>query len=140
MVYLNFQTSSEAALPDKVYEKYMERGLSYAAALLREAFTFGYRAGFAANCMLVSGEKSIRFPVTQGVIHYEEILQQMSLVSHSEGVSFAALLQNDILGGLCDSEVFLLTSYMNEALDTVVDNFHRFGNNVSVIMLGELKD
>jgi len=64
----------------------------------------------------------------------------MSLVSMSEGISFAALLQNDILGGLFDSEVFLLTNYMNEALDSVVDNFHRFGNNVSVIMLGDLKD
>ena len=140
MVYLNFQSPTESAIDDKVFGKYMERGLSYAAALLREAFTFGYRAGFAANCNLVSGEKFVRFPVTQGVIHYEEILQHMSLVSHSEGISFAALLQNDILGGLCDSEVFLLTSYMNEALDGVVDNFHKFGNNVSVIMLGDLKD
>lgn len=140
MVYLNFQTPPEMAMQDRIYEKFMERGLSYAAALLREAFTFGYRAGFAANCTLVSGEKYIRFPMTQGVLHYEEILQQMSLVSMSEGISFAALLQNDILGGLFDSEVFLLTNYMNEALDSVVDNFHRFGNNVSVIMLGDLRD
>ena len=64
----------------------------------------------------------------------------MSLVSLSEGISFAALLQNDILGGLCDSEIFLLTSYMNESLDTVVDKFHKFGNNVTVIMLGEIRD
>lgn len=140
MVYLNFQSSPDSTIDDKIFERYMERGLSYAAALLREAFEFGYRAGFAANCNLVSGEKFVRFPVTQGVIHYEEILQHMSLVSHSEGISFAALLQNDILGGLCDSEVFLLTSYMNDALDAVVDNFHKFGNNVSVIMLGELRD
>ena len=140
MVYLNFQTSSESAMQDKIYEKLMERGMSYAAALLREAFTFGYRAGFAANCTLVSGEKYIRFPVTQGVLNYEEILQHMSLVSLSKGISFAALLQNDVLGGLCDSEIFLLTTYMNETLDAVVDNFHRFGNNVTVIMLGDLKD
>lgn len=140
MVYLNFQQPPEMAMHDKVYERFMERGLSYAAALLREAFTFGYRAGFAANCTLVSGEKYIRFPMTQGVLNYEEILKYMSLVSMSEGISFAALLQNDILGGLFDSEVFLLTNYMNEALDGVVDNFHRFGNNVSVIMLGDLKD
>ena len=118
----------------------MEKGLSYSAALLREAFTFGYRAGFAANCSMMSGEKSIKFPVTQGVLNYEEILCQMSLVSLSEGISFAALLQNDILGGLCDSEIFLLTSYMNESLDTVVDKFHKFGNNVTVIMLGEIRD
>ena len=140
MVYLNFQMPPEMAMPDKVYERFMERGLSYAAALLREAFTFGYRAGFAANCTLVSGEKYIRFPMTQGAIHYEEILKYMSMVSMSEGISFAALLQNDILGGLFDSEVFLLTNYRNDSLDAVVDNFHRFGNNVSVIMLGDLKD
>ena len=140
MVYLNFQMSSDIAMDDKIYSRFMERGLSYAAALLREAFTFGYRAGFAANCTLVSGEKFIRFPMTQGVLHYEEILQYMSLINLSEGISFASLLQNDVLGGLVDSEVFLLTNFMNEQIDAVVDNFHKFGNNVSVIMLGDLKD
>ena len=140
MVYLNFQMPPEMAMEDRIYEKFMEKGLSYAAALLREAFTFGYRAGFAANCTLVSGEKFIRFPMTQGVIHYEEILRYMSLINMGDGISFAALLQNDVLGGLVDSEVFILTNYMNEALDAVVDNFHKFGNNVSVIMLGDIKD
>ena len=140
MVYLNFQMPPEGAMEDKIFERFMERGLSYAAALLREAFTFGYRAGFAANCTLVSGEKFIRFPMTQGALHYEEILQYMSLINMSEGISFAALLQNDVLGGLVDSEIFLLTNYMNEQIDAVVDNFHKFGNNVSVIMLGDLKD
>ena len=78
--------------------------------------------------------------MTQGVLHYEEILQYMSLVNMAQGISFAALLQNDVLGGLTDSEVFILTNYMNESLDAVVDNFHKFGNNVTVIMLGDLKD
>lgn len=140
MVYLNFQTPTDAPLLDNIYERFMERGLSYAAALLREAFTYGYRAGFSANCTLVSGEKFIRFPMTQGVRNYEEILRYMSLVNLSEGISFAALLQNDAIGGLTDSEVFVLTSYMNETLDEAVNNFYKFGNNVSVTMLGELKD
>lgn len=140
MIYLNFQTDTEVSMHYKIYEKLMERGLSYAAALLREAFNFGYRAGFAANCNLISGETSLRFPMTQGAINYEEILCYMAKMRMSEGISFAALLQSDILGGLCDSEVFLLTTYMNDTLDTVVDNFHRFGNNVTVIMLGDLKD
>lgn len=140
MIYLNFQTSTDISMPYKIYEKYMEKGMSYAAALLREAFNFGYRAGFAANAPLVSGESHIRFPMVNGAINYEEILCQMALIDCREGISFAALLQNDILGGLCDSEIFILTTYMNETLDTVVDNFHRFGNNVTVIMLGDLKD
>lgn len=140
MIYLNFQTSTDISMPYKIYEKFMEKGMSYAAALLREAFNFGYRAGFAANAPLVSGESYIRFPMVQGAINYEEILCQMALIDCREGISFAALLQNDIMGGLCDSEIFILTTYMNETLDTVVDNFHRFGNNVTVIMLGDLKD
>ncbi len=140
MIYLNFQTDTEKSMPYQTYEKLMERGLSYASALLREAFNFGYRAGFAANCTMLDGEKLVRFPMTQGAVNYEEILCHMAQMRMSEGVSFASLLQNDVLGGLCDSEVFLLTTYMNETLDGVVDNFHRFGNNVTVIMLGDLKD
>ncbi len=140
MIYLNFQTDTEVSMHFSIYEKLMERGLSYAAALLREAFNFGYRAGFAANCTLITGETSLKFPMTQGAINYEEILCYMAKMRMTEGISFASLLQSDILGGLCDSEVFLLTTYMNDTLDTVVDNFHRFGNNVTVIMLGDLKD
>ena len=140
MIYLNFQTDKEVAMPFKVYEKLMEKGLSYAAALLREAFNFGYRAGFAANCTLVSGENQVKFPMTQGALNYEDILMQMSKVRLAEGVSFAALLGNDALGGLCDSEVFILTTYINEQIDRTVDTFHKFGNNVSVIMLGDLQD
>ncbi len=140
MIYLNFQTDTTVSMPYNIYEKLMERGLSYASALLREAFNFGYRAGFAANCLMLSGEKQIRFPMTQGAINYEEILCHMAQMRMSEGSSFASLLQNDVLGGLCDSEIFLLTTYMNETIDTVVNNFHRFGNNVTVIMLGDLKD
>lgn len=140
MIYLNFQTDKEISMPFKVYEKLMEKGLSYAAALLREAFNFGYRAGFAANCTLVSGENQVKFPMTQGALNYEDILMQMSKVRLAEGVSFAALLGSDALGGLCDSEVFILTTYINEQIDRTVDTFHKFGNNVSVIMLGELQD
>lgn len=140
MIYLNFQTDKEVAMPFKVYEKLMEKGLSYAAALLREAFNFGYRAGFAANCTLVSGENQVKFPMTQGALNYEDILMQMSKVRLAEGVSFTALLGSDALGGLCDSEVFILTTYINEQIDRTVDTFHKFGNNVSVIMLGDLQD
>ena len=140
MIYLNFQTNKDEIMARREYERLMEKGLSYAAALLREAFNFGYRAGFASNCTLVSGENQIKFPMTQGAINYEDILIQMAKVRLNEGVSFAALLGNDAVGGLCDSEVFILTTYVNEQMDRTIDTFHRFGNNVSVIMLGELQD
>lgn len=140
MIYLNFQMDSEASMPFKIYEKLMEKGLSYAAALLREAFNFGYRAGFAANCPLVSGENHVRFPMTEGAIDYEDILMQMAKVRPAEGISFTALIGNDAVGGLCDSEVFILTTYINDRIDQTVDMLNKFGNNVSIIMLGELRD
>lgn len=140
MIYLNFQMNPEAPMPFKSYEKLMEKGLSYAAALLREAFNFGYRAGFAANCPLITGENHMRFPMTQGVLNYTDILMQMAKVRAAEGISFVALVGNDALGGLCDSEVFILTTYINERIDQTVDTLHKFGNNVSIVMLGELQD
>ncbi len=140
MIYLNFQTDSESPLPFKQYERLMEKGLSYASALLREAFDFGYRAGFAANCPLITGENHIRFPMTEGAVNYEDILMHMAKVRPAEGISFSALIGNDALGGLCNSEVFILTTYMNERIDQTVDTLNKFGNSVSVIMLGELRD
>lgn len=140
MIYLNFQTDSESSVPFKEYERLMEKGLSYASALLREAFELGYRAGFAANCPLVTGENHVRFPMTEGTVNYEDILMHMAMVRPAEGISFAALIGNDALGGLCGCEVFILTSYMNERIDQTVDMLNKFGNSVSVIMLGELSD
>ena len=139
MVYLNFQTDGNAPMAGHYYERLMEKGLSYSAAILRDAFDYGYRVGFSANSTLLSGESHIYYPMTQGAVNYEEILRQMSLVMLVEGgSSFSSIIKNDIIRGMCDSEVLIISTYCNETIDAAANQLRRYGNNVTIILLGEI--
>jgi uncharacterized protein (DUF58 family) len=135
MVYLNFQTDTEIPISTPSYEAMMELGLSFSSAIIREASYNGYRAGFAANCCTVSGDDRIRFAIESGEKHLEEILKEMAKVRHKVGVSFFSMLDHDIKGGLNDTEIYIITPYVNDMLDEQIANFHRFSNNVNVLQL-----
>lgn len=135
MVYLNFQTDTEVPISTRSYEAMMELGLSFSSAIIREAAYSGYRAGFAANCCVVTGEDKIRFPIESGESHLEEILQEMAKVRHKVGISFYSMLDYDVKGGMNDTEVYIITPYVNEMLDEQVGKMRRFGNNVNILRL-----
>ncbi|MDD4774225.1 MAG: DUF58 domain-containing protein [Eubacteriales bacterium] len=135
LVYLNFQTDISVPVSTSSYEAMMELGLSFSSAIIREASYSGYRAGFAANCFTVTGEDRIRFPIESGEHHLEEILKEMAKVRHKVGVSFFSLLESDIKSGLNETEIFIITPYISETLDEQIAEFHRFGNNVTVLRL-----
>ncbi len=139
MVYLNFQTDGSSPIEGHYYEVLMEKGLSYSAAILREAFDYGYRVGFSANSTLSTGETHIYYPMTQGAANYEEILRLMALVTLIEGgSSFTSIIKNDIIRGLSDSEAIIISTYCNETIESAANQLRRYGNNVTIILLGEL--
>ena len=140
MVYLNFQTNADEQITTRSYEAMMEQGLSFAAALTREAAYNGYRTGFAANCCTVTGEDHIRFPIKSGEQHLEEILKEMAKVRSRVGISFYSMLETDVADGISDTEIYIITPMVNEQLDEQAAHFRRFGNSVSVLKLeDELK-
>ena len=136
LVYLNFQTDLDDKIPTHIYEDMMERGLSYAAALIREANYMGYRAAFEANCVLITGEKKIQFPLGSGRLHLEEILKEMAKVRPSVGVSFLSLLQEGNRSDVSDIEIFLLTPFLNAEIEDEIIKFQARGNHVQILKLG----
>ena len=135
MVFLNFQIDAEERIPTVQYEAMMERGLSYASAIIREANYMGYRAGFEANCVLVTGEKKIQFPLGTGNAHLKEILKEMAKVRSSVGISYGSLLQAAVYDGYSDIEIVLITpSFTAEIEDRIID-FQANGNNVTLLKL-----
>lgn len=136
MVYLNYQLSVDKPIPTHLYEPMMERGLSHAAALMREAFYSGYRAGFSANATLVSGENRICFPIEGGEGHLTEILKEMAKVRISTGISLTAMLSEQLRDGMTETEIFLLTPELTDEAATILDRYRLQGNTVHVILLG----
>ena len=135
MVYLNFQTDLEVPISTSSYEAMMELGLSFSSAIIRDAAYNGYRAGFAANCCVITGEDSIRFPVQSGETHLEEILREMAKVRHKVGISLFNLLEHDVKSGLNDTEIYIITPYVNDTMDEQIAHLRRSGNNVTVLKL-----
>ena len=135
MVYLNFQTDPDEQIPTGQYEGMMERGLSYTAAIIREANYMGYRAGFEANCVLVTGEKKVRFPLGSGDLHLKEILKEMAMIRTSVGVSYASLLENAVHESYSDIEIVLITPCMTPEIEDRINDFQASGNHVALVKL-----
>ncbi len=136
MVFLNYQLSSDKPIPGHIYEPMMERGLSHAAALMRESFYHGYRAGFACNATLMTGETHVDYPVDGGDNHLTDILRDMAKVRPVVGSSFLSLLGEPLKAGMTETEIFLLTPELTEEAAAILDRYTAQGNTVHVILLG----
>ena len=135
LVCLNFQLPEEEKIPGDLFERMMERGLSYAAALIRDALYLGYRAGYAANAMTLDGDRLVHFPIDGGEHHLREILQKMAQTRLSVGASFTAILAEQLSEGLRDTELYVLTPFLTEEAGALLEAFSDQGNTVHCIDL-----
>ncbi len=134
-VCLNFQLAAGHSIPTPAYEQMMEGGLSYAAALLREAIYGGNRAGFAANCLLVSGEKGISIPTGSGEEHLKNALKQMARARCAFGLSFAGMLASCLREGVMGHEIYILTPELTEETDALLSRLALQGNVLHPVLL-----
>ncbi len=135
LVFLNFQVDVDDQIPTAKYEPMMERGLSYSAAIIREANYMGYRAGFEANCVLVTGEKKIQFPLGAGDLHLKEILKEMAKCRPSVGFSYVSLLEAAVHQGYSDVEIILITPVVTREMEDCIIDFQAKGNHVALVKL-----
>lgn len=134
MVYINFQPG-EKYIPSALFEHLMEQALSYSAYIFGEAATKGYQVGYAANCRMVNGDNYVRFPMSSGQSHYRELLKRLSLIRPIYGNSFASILDMEINDSLSETEIYILTPYMDSTIGDRIDIFRNMGNTVNVTLL-----
>lgn len=133
MVYMNFQAGTDT-IDLKAYESMMEKGLSFASAIIRNAIEQGLRAGFAANSRTLREEKYIKFSASGGSVHLESILKEMSRIRATAGYSFVSMLDSDI-DRVRDAEIFIVTPYICGAAEKQIELLRRSGNTVNVLLL-----
>ena len=139
MIYINFQKLPEINMPGDVYNVIMERALSYSASFINDALHNGYRAGFAANCMMATGEMKIEFPQVSGYYHIEEILKEMAKARLIGGASFASILNSAIINNVRDSEIYIMSMYIDNDIEEKIKLLGRLNNSVNIIKLGDDK-
>ena len=137
MVYLNFQTSVGETIATPTYNKMMELGMSYASDMIREAAYNGHRAGFASNPVTVDGEDALRFPIESGDAHLVEILKQLAKVRNRAGISFHSIIEQDIKNGLSETEIYVLTPFIDADMERLFYSLRMLENTVCVVNLSE---
>jgi hypothetical protein len=83
----------------------------------------------------VDGKQKVEFPLRGGDVHKNDVLREMSMIRAMDGASFASILAADIAKGIANAEVFIVTSYVDEALSGQIAALEYMGNTVRVIML-----
>lgn len=140
MVYMDFHLPMGSKIDGKEYEKRAERGLSFCAALLRDAVYGGYRVGFAANCRNITGEMSTRFACDGSEAHLTAMMKEMARMNPTDGASFASLLEHDIADCMTDTEIIIVAFDTHEEVLDRISTLEQSGNSVQQIILEEVED
>ncbi len=134
-VYQNFHLPKNGDIMFDEYEEIMEDGLRIAASLVVKALGAGGVCAFGANCSTLDGRQKVKFAVRGGDVHKNDILREMSKIRAIDGASFASILAADIADGITNSEVFIITSYVDESISEQVSLLEQMGNTVQIISL-----
>ncbi len=135
MIYMDFHLPMGSRIDGKEYNKRAERGLSFAAALVRDAIYGGFAVGFAANCKAHDGELSSRFPCESSEAQLIAIMKEMARMNPADGASFSSILEADIKTGMRDTEIIIISfDTEDEVLDRIT-TLEQFGNSVQNIIL-----
>ena len=135
MVYMDFHLPMGSKIDGKEYGRRAERGLSFCAALIRDAVYGGFSVGYAANCKTMDGELSSRFPCESSDAHLVSILKEMAKMNPTDGASFASLLEKDIRGGMRDTEIIIISFSTHEEVLDRINTLEQLGNSVQTIIL-----
>ncbi len=134
-VYQNFHLPKSGDVLFREYEDMMENGLKFAASLVVKALDAGGICAFGANCTTLEGGQKTEFPLRGGEVHKNDILREMAKIRAIDGASFASMLAADIAKGITNSEVFIITSYVDESIAEQISVLEYMGNTVRVISL-----
>lgn len=132
-VYQNFHLPKGGDIMFDDYEEIVETGLKIAAALVVKALDAGGVCAFGANCTTLDGRQKVEFPARGGDVHKNDILREMAMIRAIDGASFSSILAADIAKGVMNSEIFIITPYLDEGISEQIAIFERLGNAVRVI-------
>ncbi|MBQ3490841.1 MAG: DUF58 domain-containing protein [Clostridia bacterium] len=133
-IYQNFHIPKDGNVSFDNYEEIMENGLKIAASLVVKAISEGGLCAFGANCSTVDGRLKSEFPIRGGETQKNDILREMAKIRAKDGASFSSILSDNIVKGIRNSEIFLITSYLDEGIEEQISLLERLGNTVRVIM------
>ncbi len=139
-IYINFQMG-DVKLSIHEFEELMEKALSYSAYIAGQAAGNGWQFGLLANCRMENNDKYLNVPMSVGKEKYIELLREMSMIRMIYGYSIINIIDMDIDEKISGTEIFFMTTYVDESIRKRIEFLERTGNAVTIInMLEEAFD
>lgn len=136
MVYLNFE------LDEKMWKQVtdpetIERGIRYAAAIVRYAISRGMDAGFGCNGRTIDEDptRSLRIAPNSGKAHLEQVFDAMARLVIERTTPFDTFLQEDIERKVSNLDYVFITAYKSDKMKEHIRRLETNGNAVSVVLL-----
>ena len=133
MIFLDLASYSEAEI-NSVYQ--VELGLRYACYLFCESISNGGSIGFATNCSL-EGSRYMHVPCGSSDLHTKHLLECFAEISPyaRRDYSISAILQSLSPELPRETDIYLITSFVDDKTAQTLHALRRMGRSVSVITL-----
>lgn len=135
MIYLNLDIDEnmwEAVTePERI-----ERGISYAASIARDAISQGIDAGFGCNGYVIDEPGSpIRITPGSGEGQMLFLLETMAKLVIERSVTFHTFLEEDISKGISGIDFLFITASINQRIENQIKRLKDHGNSVEILWL-----
>ena len=133
MIFLDLNTYAEVQFHAG---DLVEIGLKYSCYLFCEALKSGGRVGFSANSA-DEGQKFFFLPCESGETHVKRILERFATLNSftKRDYSMAALLRNYAPGLKPETDIYIVSPYIDEKTAEMIFELRRAGRNVQIVTI-----
>ena len=133
MIFLDLFSYPEVSMEA---EDQIEQGLRYACYLFCEAIKRDAMVGFSVNCSLGSS-RYIYIPCGNGELHIKNVLERFAELSQyaRRNYSMSAIIKSVAPDLPQNTDIYLITPYVDTNMADTLNELQRLGKNVKVINL-----
>ncbi|NMO97785.1 DUF58 domain-containing protein [Paenibacillus lemnae] len=137
MIYLNVEDHehmwNRATKPETI-----EYGIRLAAGISIHLLSQGQVVGFGSNATMDEHISLSPFvPPAAGMSQQTAIMEVLAALELSRSVSFHDYMESELRNLEVDYDMLVVTSYMNDKLERVIDRFRQDGHRVQIHLLDE---
>lgn len=140
MILLNIDLS-ESMWQAVTDEDWVERGISYSAAIAQSAIEKGIPVGFGSNAYQIDNEeRPIRIAPQPGREQMTYIFEMLAKMIIARSCTFFTFLEEELEMDSGSMDILLITAYVSERMEDQINKLRLKGHSVDIIHLGQETD
>lgn len=136
-IYLNFQQANDGT-PMHRFEQILEKAMSIVSYMALQAQKWDYTISYSANSRMETDERYICIREGSGYEKYIEIMEALAMTRCIYGNSIGFVMNKDIDSYITNTQIVIISAYVDEAIESRINMLKSMGNTVKVINLMEV--